>query len=251
MRVAKLYTSEFKVFFTEKEAFSVHDIFSFYQSLEPNIAHSTVSWRIYELVQNGFIQRLGRGFYSFGSSKFFVPTISMKMFKINQFMKDQFPYLKYILWHIGDINSFSQHLFNKNIIFVEVERNAIESVTEILRDKFKYVIDSRWNDNLFLDESLIVVRPLVTGAPIQCLRNVPTTTLEKILVDIFADKYFDFLQSFELNHIFENAISNYTIHNERLLRYASRKMKRDAINDFIKSIKRQKGEKTVNNPIQL
>lgn len=231
-----LHTDELKKTFTQKDAFNVHDIGSFYQSLEPGVPQSTINWRICKLVERGFIQRVGRGKYQIGESSFFEPAITRKMIQVNQYMKKQFPYIKYIVWHIGDINTFSQHLFNKDITFVEVERDVIESVTEQLRDKFKYVQDSRSTSYLYPNESVIMVRPLVTGAPVQTVKTVPTTTLEKILVDIYSDKVFDFFQGYELSLIFKNAFSTYTIHMERLLRYASRKEKRAAISEYIQTI---------------
>lgn len=237
MTTDALHTYELKKSFTQKDAFNLHDIDSFYQSLEPDVPKSTVNWRIYKLVEKGIIQRVGRGKYQMGGSSFFEPGITRKMIQVNQHMKKQFPYLRYIVWHIGDINNFSQHLFNNDITFVEVERDVVESVTDQLRDKFKYVQDSRTTSYLYPNESVIMVRPLVTGAPIQTVKTVPTTTLEKLLVDIYSDKVFDFFQGYELSLIFKNAFSSYTIHMERLLRYASRKEKRAVISEFIQTIK--------------
>jgi hypothetical protein len=77
----------------------------------------------------------------------------------------------------------------------------------------------------------------VTGSPVQLVKNVPTTTIEKLLVDLFCDKEFEFLQGYELTHIFNNAFSKYTINVDKLLRYASRKAKRDQLSEFIKTIK--------------
>jgi hypothetical protein len=238
MTTDALHTDELKKVFSQKDAFNVQDIGSFYQSLEPaDVPQSTVNWRIYKLVERGIIQRVGRGKYQIGVSSFFEPGITGKMIQVNRYMKKQFPYIKYIVWHIGDINTFSQHLFNKDITFVEVERDVVESVTDQLRDKFKYVQDSRAASSLYPNESVIMVRPLVSGAPVQTIQTVPTTTLEKILVDIYSDKVFDFFQGNELSLIFKNAFSSYTIHQERLLRYASRKEKRAVISEFIQTIK--------------
>jgi len=236
MTTDALYIDELKKAFTQKDTFNVRDIGSFYQSLEPGVSQSTVNWRIYKLVERGIIQRVGRGKYQIGGSSFFEPGITRKMIQVNRYMKKQFPYIKYIVWHIGDINTFSQQLFNKDITFLEVGRDVVESITEQLRDKFKYVLDSRTTSYLYPNESVIMVRPLVTGAPVQTVKTVPTTTLEKILVDIYSDKVFDFLQGYELSLIFKNAFSSYTIHMERLLRYASRKEKRAVISEYIQTI---------------
>jgi len=232
-----LYADELKISFDQKKTFDTKEIGAFYQLKEPDVPYSTVNWRIYKLVERGVIQRVGRGKYQLGGSVFFEPGITQKMIQVNRFMKKKFPYITYIIWHIGDINNFTQHLFNKDITFVEVERDGIEAVTEHLRDQFNYVQDSRaYPTLLYPNESVIMVRPLVTGAPVQTIRKIPTTTLEKVLVDIYSDKVFDFLQGYELTMIFQHALTNFTIHQDRLLRYASRKEKRDSIDKFIQSI---------------
>lgn len=237
MKRTDLHIQEFKTEFENKEIFQMEDVFVFYRTFEPCITKSTVNWRIYNLVKTGIIKRIGRGKFNCGSKNSFTPQLSQKALKINRFMKTNFPYLKYIIWHIGEINSVSQHLINKDTYYVEVERDAIDAVFEQIREKFKYVLRGQTNEDVYFGESIIVVRSLVTGSPAQIVNSIPTTTIEKLLVDIFADKEFGFLQGYELTHIFNNAFSKYTINRDKLLRYASRKAKKDQIAEFIKTIK--------------
>ena len=239
MRNTDIHIQELQAEFGNKEYFQVEDLFAFYQVFEPTIAKSTVNWRIYSLVKADVINRIGRGKYKCGNENAFTPQISQKALKINNFMKINFPYLNYIIWHISEINSVSQHLINRDTYYVEVERDAVDAVSEQLREKFKYVLRGKSNEDVYFGESVIVVRSLVTGSPTQLASNVPTTTIEKLLVDLFCDKEFEFLQGYELTHIFNNAFSKYTINVDKLLRYASRKAKRDQLCEFIKTIKRQ------------
>jgi len=234
MKQTDLHIQEFQAEFGNKEYFQVEDLFTFYQSFEPTIAKSTVNWRIYSLVKTDVIKRIGRGKYNCGNGNAFLPQITPKALKINSFVKTNFPYLNYIIWHISEINSVSQHLINKDTYYVEVERDAIDAVFEQLRERFKYVLRGKTNEDVYLGESVIVVRSLVTGSPTQLASNVPTTTIEKLLVDLFSDKEFEFLQGYELTHIFNNAFSKYTINIDKLLRYASKKTKRPFIVNIIK-----------------
>ncbi len=237
MRNLKLHIEELKKVFGDKDYFQIADLHAFYQSFEASVPKSTVNWRINALVKENIIQRIGRGTYKYGSGNNFLPQISPKALKINTLMKSNFPYLKYLIWHIGEINLFAQHLINKDTYYVEVERDAVDAAFEQLREKYKYVLKVKTNEDLFFGESVIIVRPLVTGSPYQLSNNVPTITIEKLLVDLFSDKEFDFLQGYELTHIFTNAFSKYTINLDKLLRYASRKEKRTVIADYIKTIK--------------
>ena len=237
MRRANLHIQELQAEFENKEYFQLENLFAFYQSFEPTIAKSTVNWRICSLVKTDIISRIGRGKYKCGNESAFTPHVTQKALKINSFMKINFPYLNYIIWHISEVNYVLQHLINKDAYYVEVERDAIDAVFEQLREKFKYVLRGKTNEDLYFGESVIIVRSLVTGSPTQIVSNVQTTTIEKLLVDLFSDKEFEFLQGYELTHIFNNAFSKYTININKLLRYASRKAKRDQIAKFIKTIK--------------
>ena len=186
-----LHTDELKESFTQKDAFNIQDIGSFYESLEPDVPKSTVNWRIYKLVERGIIQRVGRGKYQIGGSSFFEPGITRKMIQVNRYMKKQFPYIKYIVWHIGDINTFSQHLFNKDITFVEVERDSVESITEQLRDKFKYVQDSRAPSYLYPNESVIMVRPYTGSGTDDMDSGLLLGISEEVEIDLCDEKLVD------------------------------------------------------------
>ena len=52
-------------------------------------------------------------------------------------------------------------------------------------------------------KNAIIVRPIITEAPLQKIQNVSTVTLEKILVDIFTDnELFNSHQGREMKAIF-------------------------------------------------
>lgn len=236
MRKTELYNEKLIEVFGNKDYFQVDDLVAFYQSFDPTVARSTVNWRIYTLVKTEVIKRIGRGKFKCGNGTSFAPQISTKVLKVNHLMQNGFPYLNYLIWHISEINILAQQLINKDTIYVEVERVAVDAVFEKLREKFKYVLRGKSNDDVYYGESVIVVRPLVTGSPVQVVKKVPTTTIEKLLVDLFCDKEFEFLQGNELTQIFKNAFSKYTINTDKLLRYASRKAKRDQLSEFFKTI---------------
>ena len=66
-----------------------------------------------------------------------------------------------------------------------------------------------------------------------------TITLEKILIDLFSDKEYVSFQGGEIYSIFSNAIELYTVNERALLRYTSRKKKKDKIRGLLNTIKRQ------------
>lgn len=226
--------------FANNETFNTNDIFQFYKIGEPEIPRTTVNWRIYHLVHSGQLQRVGRGIYKIGESTTFEPMLSNKTKQIAKHVKKNFPYINFCVWELSVINQFSQHLINYNVHFVDVERDAVDSVYYDLKENNSNVMHVK---NLFDDLSdwpdYIIVRPLVSHAPLQSINKIPVATLEKILVDLFSDKEFISFQGSEIYTIFQNALDAYTINESAMLRYADRKNKKANIQRLLKTIERQ------------
>jgi len=121
---------------------------------------------------------------------------------------------------------------------LEVEKEAMESVFYTLQEQGKEV---------FLDPSQeiidkyvvnanepIIIKRLTTEAPTQKVNKVVTQTIEKLLVDIYCDPIlFAAQQGVELKRIYQTAFDKYNVNNTKMLRYASRRNKREEINNFI------------------
>ena len=226
--------------FKGKETFDVSDISYFYSEQNPDISQATINWRIHNLVRSGVIQRVGRGIYRFGTSNPFQMDLSLQLKKVIRSIKKDFPYTDFCVWELAVINLFSHNLINFNILFVDVERDAVDAVYYKLSETQKNVVNIRKTINDISDLTRSVcIRPLVSHAPIHTQEQIPVASLEKILVDLATDKEFFPFQGNEIYSIYENAIEKYTINESTMLRYASRKNKRVIIYEIMNSIKRQ------------
>jgi hypothetical protein len=229
-----------KEHFKQRVEFNVDDVFRFYNKGNPAISRTTVNWKIHNLVQKGEIQRIGRGIYRLGQSNLFQPDLSLKTKKIAHSIKKEFPYANFCVWELAVVNYFSHNLINFNISFVDVERDATESVYYRLKEKNHSVVHIRKTyEDISELSGTVCVRPLVSHAPIQDIEKIPAASLEKILVDLATDKEFFPFQGNEIHSIYDSAFEKYTINESAMLRYASRKEKKDKVQDIIKTIKRQ------------
>ncbi|MFT3946601.1 MAG: hypothetical protein QM763_06465 [Agriterribacter sp.] len=78
--------------------------------------------------------------------------------------------------------------------------------------------------------------PLVSKSPLQNVDKVQTTTLEKLIVDLFSDKkMFSAFQGSELAHIVNNAYNRYAIDFTKLFHYAKRRRKDVELRVFLKT----------------
>ena len=226
--------------FERKETFNVTDILSFYFKQNPNIPHTTVNWRIYNLVKTGIIQRVGRGIYRLGKTNLFQIDLSSKLKKIARILKKEFPYTNFCVWELSVVNFFSHNLINFNVFFIDVERDAVDAIYYKSKETHKNVVNIRKKyDDISDLAGNICIRPLVSHSPLQNKEQIKIATLEKILVDLATDKEFFPFQGNEIFTIYENAFEKFTINESSMLRYAARKEKRDKIKEIINTIKRQ------------
>ncbi|MBK7410273.1 MAG: hypothetical protein IPJ40_20780 [Saprospirales bacterium] len=237
MARTSLYIEKLTAYFRDKKTFEVSDITAFYRQFEAEPNRATVDWRIHELKKLGVVQRIGRGVYTLEKGESYEPAIEKSMRTLYRKISVQFPFLKVSLWNTKWLNEFMVHQPGRFYLLVETERDAMEAVFFFLKEK---------NYEVFLDPSkeilnyyvldqkeVIIVTRLVTEAPLQTIDGVQTATLEKILVDIFCDEVlFAAHQGSELRNIYDNAFQTYLIDRSRMLRYASRRKRKEEIEGF-------------------
>ncbi|MEA2040976.1 MAG: DUF6577 family protein [Bacteroidota bacterium] len=204
------------------------------------MSKATVNWRVYELVNKGILERIGRGKFKIGKELLFEPEISLKIKKINRLLKNNLPFINYCLWNSNIINEFSLHINKMNYTIIDTEKEVAKSVLFLLKENYKHVF-YKANKEMYYDyfpeiQNVIIIRDLITEAPVKTVKKIPTVTIEKLLVDLYSDIVFEYLQGNELSFIFENAFNKYTVNESKLLRYASRKGKKTKILKLINNL---------------
>ncbi len=227
--------------FRNKNVFETKDIAAFYEKAEKNIKSTTVNWRVYNLVKSGVLQRIGKGKFTFGKEKRYTPEINTVAKSIFKKLKGEFPFVNLCLWNTSVLNEFMLHQPNRYFVLVETDKEATDSVFYFMREIKKPVFIEPTRDILekysVSKKETFIVKPLVSEAPTQNVKEVETATLEKILVDIFSDDViFLAQQGAEMRTIFENAFDKYTINQSKMLRYADRREKKEELNKFVKTI---------------
>ncbi|MCD8539616.1 MAG: hypothetical protein LRY55_07485 [Leadbetterella sp.] len=192
-------------------------------------------------MQKGILERTGKGIFKIGKNKIFVPELNAKAKSIYNHVQRELPYINFCIWHTDIFNEFTLHHANRHLTLVEVEKDIAEVVFLILREKHKGVF---FNPSVAVQENYIftvpnpvIVRSLISEAPLQKSGDCTTTTLEKMLVDLYCEKdLFSFYQGREMRIIFKAAYEKYTVNHTRMLRYASRRGKRKEIEVYTNQI---------------
>ncbi|MEQ6121520.1 DUF6577 family protein [Reichenbachiella sp. MALMAid0571] len=213
----------------------------FYRTIDHEVTKTTVNWRIYNLVQEGILNRIGRGKFTLGKGDAYIPELSSKLVSVYKKIKSDFPFLAVCLWNTSVINEFMLHQPGKYYQLLEVDKDAVESIFYYLKDR-NYSVYMEPSEELIrrymIDEKESwIVKSLVSEAPIQKVNGVPTVTIEKLLVDIFCDPViFNAQQGSEMNQIFHGAFEKYTISESKMLRYASRRRKKKELDNYLNEV---------------
>ena len=170
----------------------------------------------------------------------FVVTPTDEQKSLSKELKALWPFAHFCIYNGNIISPLLHHLAANDITYIETEREATSVIFNYLKDKGQTAYLRPTRDLIYnyidLSQPAIFVKPLITESPVQESEGVLVPTLEKLLVDLQKDVDFFYLQESEGVNIFRNALSLYTINENRLLRYASRRGIREEIEKNIKSI---------------
>lgn len=227
--------------FKAHKTFTTKDVVEFYQKENVNIKRQTVIRRISVLIKQGILKRVGKGLYRLGQEKKYFPIFDKKNIKLYSKLNKQFPLLDFCIWDTSAINEFMLHQPSRYYTIIETERDATEAVFNFLKEfnKNVYLNPDEKTVDLYISNNhqSIIVRTLITEAPVQIIDNIPTITIEKLLADIFIDEnLFTAQQGAEMKTIFIEAFRKYTINKNKLLRYSNRRKKKQNIELFISKI---------------
>lgn len=209
-----------------KASFSLGDVFDAYVKEQP-VEKSIMTWHLARLTAKGLLARIGKGVYAKSGKAIFSPELSTEAETLFKSVKEQFPFAKVCVYEGPWIFPLLHHLASNQIIYIEVERIAAESVFEQLKIDGKIVYFRPDEDMIYryinLAERAIFIKPLISESPTTKVNGVPVATLEKLLVDIYKDSDFYYLQGGEYYNIMSNARTLFPINTDKLFRYASRR----------------------------
>lgn len=216
--------------FINRRVLPMHELMGFLATSFPELSTSTLKQYLFRLVQSGKITYAGRGVHSLETKVRFVPVLAKEVVRLHKRIKVAFPYASSCIWHTQIVNNFSLHQAGKFYTIVEVDPDTTEAVFHLLREHYPNVLvepDSTQLSRYAFDRpECIIVSRLVSEAPVQMVDTVTTTTLEKLVVDLFSDRelYCAYDDS-ELAWIVTEISEKCSVNINRMLRYARRRTK--------------------------
>ena len=193
------------------------------------------------LAKENELIRVGQGVYSIIQKQTFKYNPSQKAKEIYQGLKSELPFTDFCVYDGSILSPIQHHLSINHAIYVETNRDVVESVFSRLKGKYKDVYRQPsatfMYDYIDLREECIIVKPLVTESPLMDVDGIKVPTLEKLLVDTLKDADFDYLRGTESSNMYKLAFDQYSINIQRLMRYAKRRNIGQIINELINQTK--------------
>ena len=195
------------------------------------------------LVASGRLIKTGWGEYRLSDSA--KPRLQLALKpetkELAQYLKKRYPLADFCIWDAASVIPFMLHVPNIKMVIVDVERLLEQSFPDAIREKYPnmMVLPNPTKEEFIKFGSTrdcIILHTLTTEAPIDTFEELPVPTAEKMLVDIFLNPEFEFLQGSELTRIYQEVFSDFDISRSRLLRYARRRYCEEKIQHLIDRI---------------
>ena len=223
-----------------KDIFSKQDYYDVLRSKGYSKTKDTFFVCFQKLINDGFVQRVGRNAYQIAKSNLniYEHSYSDLANEISNCIHINHKFMNYVIFETIQLNEFINHQIAQNIIFVFVDNEVIDFAFKTLKDTFEnkvMLLPSVKEFNQYRSTDMIVLRRLVSESP-QNLKKRWHITLEKMLVDIMAEPTIkETLGKSEYKDIYENAFNKYIIDESKMFRYAKRRGIAEEIREFIKN----------------
>ena len=223
--------------------FTKKELLGFLNTGTENVSAKTIHVLLNRLVESKKLEKVERGLYSLSNKikPSYIYTPNDVEIKISRDLKQKFPFVNYCIWKANAIAPFMQHIPSMSFILVDVERIAMEAVFQHLQTQYQenmVLLNPSQSDcdHYLIMDNIIVVRPLIAEAPLSSYQGINTPSIEKILIDTVSDKEFNYAGGAELYHIYTNALESVNVNLKKLLRYASRRNRKEKIKQYLNSI---------------
>lgn len=205
----------------------------------PGKSRSTYIMKLQQMTKDGSIVHVGRDAYQFAeSASLYTHTYSPAAQDVVAFMTEHFPLADFRVLEFIQYNEFVNHLLGHNTILLSVEKDIMTFIFSDLQERYpgKALLHPSVDDfHIYRQDDAIIVEPLLTEAP-RSHQGKWQTGLEKLLVDLVADKYLrSSISESEYPRIYETAFERYTVDTRKLFRYARRRNAAQKIRNIIES----------------
>ena len=215
----------------------------------PDINARTVGNQIMRLLASGTLRRIGHGEYCLAERNLpeFIYLPSEREKGIFMQLRQQFPFLSICIWSPKVLSSFMLHVPNIGYTLVDVERDGMEPVFHALQNldqncEVLLTPSALDCERYLIGSEAIVIRQLIGQSPLTEVEGCTVPRIEKILVDAINDNELHFASGSEIYNIFESVLERNNVNMSKLLRYASRRNRKESVEQIINATNHDKSK---------
>ena len=202
-----------------------------FRSDRPDLSDGSYLWAIDGLLKDGILRKNGYDEYVVAtgiSLPEYQPAYSEKALALTETLSQRFPRVSFTVFETVLLNEFLNHLIAQNTLFIHAEKESSIFLFRYLQEQGQRGLlykPSKRDFSLYWEKDTVVVADLTTEAPLRA--DAPhAVCLEKLLVDIYADKLISTTYSkAEYPSVLEQAMEHYRLDRAKMLRYARRRNK--------------------------
>lgn len=203
----------------------------------PDWTDNTINMYLTKLKKRGIVNAPSRGVYEMYSHIPFQPNISIRLKRMFNKVKREFPYITFCIWDTAWLSEFMRHQPFKHYLILEVEKDAAESVFTFLAEIHKNVFFNP-NEEIFdryihHQDEVLIVKNMVSEAPLLEKEKIVIPALEKLLVDMLIDTELFSAQQNEKEFMMRTVTEKYTLNELKMRRYAVRRNREREINELL------------------
>lgn len=203
----------------------------------PDWADNTINMYLSKLKKKGIVNAPSRGIYEMHSHAPFQPNISIRLKRIFTKVKHEFPYITFCIWDTAWLSEFMRHQPFKHYVVIEVEKDASESVFNFLTESNKNVFfnpdEEIFNRYIHHQDEVLIVKNLVSEAPLLEKDKISIPALEKLLVDMLIDTDLFSAQQNEKEFMMRTVTEKYILNELKMRRYAVRRNREEEIDELL------------------
>jgi hypothetical protein len=234
---------EFGIYLNEAldahELYTFHNLKAIYEGWNGQLlSESAFRVTIHRLKKLGILKSVRRGLYQIDTKRGLDFPVSQAEKEIIHLVKSHLPLLDIVLWTSSIFNHFASFQSNKEFLFVEVESGSELAVFELLQDIYSGFIFLKPNEEIYSNyiiktEKPIIIKTLISESPLESVNGILRPSLEKIIVDFYADELNFRTWIGERERIVTELFGATIINLSTLMRYASRRNRKNSIRSIV------------------
>ncbi len=211
----------------------------------------SIRQRISRYKRMGILITVRQGVYSVSEKPPYIHAVDVFQKKLSKLFIQNYPEINYCIWSSSWLYDFTRHQPSHYFYIFEVDQDMVETAFNLFKDngiKAYLNPDEQTLQRYVLDQkNTVVIKSLISRAPLINYIRVKLPMLEKMIVDAYAEKkMLFFLQGQELQNIYKFSFGNYRINFSKLINYAKRRGIEKELTLFIKDNVNQKNIQFLN-----